>query len=136
MKSERWQRVEHLYHAALHRDAADRTAFLSDACAGDPSLRREVESLLEYGDNADHFLEALAVQAAAMMVATGERPSLVGRPLGSYQVLSRISAGGMGGVYRARDIRLDRDVAVSVLPDLIPPRSRSPGPAEILRLRP
>ena len=90
MKSERWRRVEHLYHAALERDAAERRTCLSDACAGDPSLRPEVESLLGYEDNADHFLEAPAAQAAAMMVATGQRPSLVGRQLSSYQVLSRI----------------------------------------------
>ena len=43
MTSERWQRVEQLYHAALNRDASQRAAFLDGACAGDESLRQEVE---------------------------------------------------------------------------------------------
>jgi eukaryotic-like serine/threonine-protein kinase len=45
-------------------------------------------------------------------------PLSAGTHVGSYQILSAIGAGGMGEVYRARDARLDRDVAVKVLPDL------------------
>lgn len=53
MKAERWQQVERLYYAALQRGAEERAAFLSEACAGDEGLRRDVESLLAYEEQAE-----------------------------------------------------------------------------------
>jgi serine/threonine-protein kinase len=50
-------------------------------------------------------------------VAEDARPSLIGQQLSTYEVLSLLGAGGMGEVYRARDTKLNRDVALKILPD-------------------
>jgi Tol biopolymer transport system component/predicted Ser/Thr protein kinase len=116
MPSERWEQIERLYHAALERDADERTAYLKHACAGDQALRQEVESLLAHEKTAEDLLHALEPVAAAMIQADAN-PSPVGTSLGPYQILSLVGAGGMGEVYRARDTRLERTVAVKILPD-------------------
>ena len=46
-------------------------------------------------------------------------PLTTGSRLGSYEILSLLGAGGMGEVYRARDTKLNRDIAIKVLPDLV-----------------
>ena len=107
---ERWARVERLYHEALARGAHEREAFLADACAGDDALRREIESLLAH-DGGAAFLSTPAV---ANGIGAGIR---IGQALGPYVISAQIGEGGMGEVYRARDTKLDRDVAIKVLPE-------------------
>ena len=118
MTPERWRQVEEIFHAALSRGESERAAFLVHACAGDVALRREVESLLAQQASAGGFLEAPAVAAAAQMVSDAGASLLTGRRLGAYQVHERIGVGGMGEVYRARDTKLGRDVAIKILPRL------------------
>jgi len=77
MKPERWQQIERLYHAALEREAGERSAFLAAACGGDEALRREVESLLRFHERADQFIEAPALEVAAQALAESEGPTLV-----------------------------------------------------------
>ena len=50
-------------------------------------------------------------------------PLNTGTRLGSYELLGQIGAGGMGEVYRARDTRLDRTVAIKILPGHIAARA-------------
>jgi serine/threonine-protein kinase len=113
---DRWATIERLYHAALARPSEQRAPFLADACAGDDELRHEVESLLARSDSAEHLLTEGAAKAAAALVSDVGRSVLTGRRLGAYQILAPIGAGGMGEVYRARDTRLGRDVAIKILP--------------------
>ena len=79
-------------------------------------LRREVESLLVSDQQAESFLESPVLEVAAEAMATQGPPSLVGRILGPYQILSVLGAGGMGEVYKAKDTRLNRTVAIKILP--------------------
>ena len=105
-----FERVEELYRAALARPPGERDAFLEDACGGDVDLLHEVKSLLGYEEEAKRLLEEPVVEAATQRLAV-----LRGTRLGPYEVLDLIGAGGMGEVYRARDTRLGREVAIKVL---------------------
>jgi serine/threonine protein kinase/Tol biopolymer transport system component len=118
MPSERQHQITALYHAALEHDSGQRAAFLHEACAGDDALRRDVESLLGYEDVAAPFLEQPAMAVAAHLATNGgvSARDLAGHRLGVYKIETRIGAGGMGEVYRARDTKLGRDVAIKVLP--------------------
>jgi serine/threonine protein kinase/WD40 repeat protein len=118
MSADRQRQIAELCHAALGRNASDRATFLREACAGDDALRQEVESLLRYEDAGDQFLERPAVEEVARLVTNRPESTvdLQGRRLGVYQIEARIGAGGMGEVYRARDTKLGRDVAIKVLP--------------------
>ena len=117
MTPERWRRVEALYHAALAHDAEGRQAFLAKACAGDETLLHEVESLLaQLTFSGDGFLKDPAVPVAAQADSDIDALLVAGRRLGPYEVQEQIGAGGMGEVYRARDTKLGRDVAIKILP--------------------
>ncbi len=113
MRPERWQQLKQIFQSALERNAAERSAFLSQACAGDAALRSEVESLISSHDQAGDSIEAMAVEAATEMLATDR--ALVGKRISRYQVLNHIGRGGMGEVFLAQDASLGRKVALKLL---------------------
>src|SRR5215469_2504080 len=114
MKTDRWRHIEQLYHDARERAPDERNRFLQEACA-DETLRAEVESLLGCEVQAEDYLETPALEVTAEALAKGRARSMSGRVLGHYQIVAFLGAGGMGEVYRARDSRIGRDVAVKVL---------------------
>ena len=114
MNPQHWLDVERLFHEALALPPQRRTQFLDDSCAGNDALKHDVQSLLDESAE-DDFLEkpALDPDATRFQPPTS---SLIGRRLSEYEITARIGAGGMGDVYRARDVKLGRNVAIKVLP--------------------
>jgi Tol biopolymer transport system component len=118
MTHERWLQVERLYHEAEAQPPGERASFLDQACAGDAGLRGEVERMLAGDSEAAGFLEAPAVEMAARALAADAVRISPGSRLGPYEIVSFAGAGGMGEVYKAKDTRLNRTVAIKVLPPL------------------
>ncbi|MBI5434074.1 MAG: serine/threonine protein kinase [Planctomycetes bacterium] len=112
MESERWRRVEALFHRAADLAADERAALLDAECGTDRGLRREVELLLANDAADDDAFSRVEMRARA----AAEDP-LLGRTLGAYALIERLGAGGMGVVYRARraDGLFEQEVAIKLI---------------------
>lgn len=116
MQAERWKQIDAIFDAVLEREPARRGDFLTSICGSDADLLREVESLLASHDEAADFIETPALETAAKSLAENHAAARIGVQIAHYQIKSLIGAGGMGEVYLAADAKLNRLVALKILP--------------------
>ena len=116
MTPERWQQIKELFHEALACEPAQREHFLKARCSGDMPLRTEVESLLSSLEEDDDFIEAPAGDLAAELLGTHRSTYEPGHQIQHYKIERQIGSGGMGEVYLAEDTKLNRKVALKLLP--------------------
>ena len=114
MDSERWRRLEELYHSALGQEPSRRDSFLAGACQEDTNLRREVEALLAQNGSTGALVDHSAWAGVGRIKAETRKAWVPGETLGPYKILRLLGEGGMGAVYEALDTRLNRKVAVKV----------------------
>ena len=116
MNPERWQQVQKIFQAAIETHPDKRAAYLTSSCAGDEELRQEVESLLSSDAQGLSFIDGPALQVAASLLASDQPHLTEGQRIGHYEIAGLIGRGGMGEVYLAKDKRLNRRIALKVLP--------------------
>jgi serine/threonine protein kinase/tetratricopeptide (TPR) repeat protein len=116
METNRWRRIEHLFQSALDCAPARRAAFLDSSCAGDASLRQEVESLLASYDKGG-FTETPAFAEGLKLLEENDERSLAGQNIGPYKVIRKLGQGGMGAVYLAAraDQSFQKEVAIKLI---------------------
>ncbi len=116
MTREEWQEVQVLVYDALQHPEGDRRAFLEQACAGKPELKREAASLLAEADEASDFIAepVLALGTRSEPEDTGKHR--IGRRIGHYVIRREVGSGGMGSVFLAsRTDDYEKPVAIKVL---------------------
>src|ERR1044072_1788516 len=104
MTPERWQQVEDIFQTPLDLPVANRASYLSQACAGDVSLHKQVVNLLTYHETGERALEALNAADNPIKGAdtlADEIDPMIGRRIGAYRIEREIGRGGMGAVYEA-----------------------------------
>jgi len=116
LRTEDWPRVEELFHNVSQLGAAERDEYLARECAGNESLRREVELMVSASESNPSFMERPLLSQGLRALYGGTAESLVGRSLGHYKITRMLDSGGMGGeVYLAEDCRLERPVALKFI---------------------
>ncbi len=115
MKNEVWEKVERIFHTALDLSVEDRNSYLQRECAGEASLLSEVESLLDCFENEVSLLDQPVFELGLEAINATRQKNLAGSVIGFYQLQEKIGAGGMGEVYKAVDMRLQRSVALKFL---------------------
>ncbi|HMB91150.1 MAG TPA: serine/threonine-protein kinase [Rhodothermales bacterium] len=118
MDSERWKQVNAVLDEVLDLPPGRREAYLETHYKDDPALQREVASLLAASDEADDFLAAPAKDYAATLISRSKPmtdDALIGQEIDGYQIQDVLGRGGMGIVYKALDVNLDKEVALKMI---------------------
>ncbi len=117
MSPERYQQIMNLFDEASERPSVERVALFDQRCHADDELRHEVEKMFAAQEKcAPDFLQESAWELEARQLALADRPLSAGETLAQFTILAPLGAGAMGEVYLARDLRLDRKIALKVLP--------------------
>jgi serine/threonine protein kinase len=114
-----WGRIQRIYDSALMLPAAERRAFVAGECQNDPDLANEVHELLSAEESSASFLDSPVFEMGLQIISSSEEvDELVGQTIGGrYVVRKKLGAGGMGRVFLARDLELDRFVVIKVMLD-------------------
>src|SRR5580700_12040677 len=120
MDSDRWQRIQRLFHEALDLPHSDRHTFLQSACVDDQDLAAEIMSMLEQDAGGSSLLDRNLAEVAHQTLADRNLftpGSLSSQEFGPYRILGFLGEGGMGVVYLAERIDFGNQVAIKVLRD-------------------
>ncbi len=113
---ESMHQLEELFHEAVGLEPQERADFIARARISNPELASEVESLIAAHERPDSLIDSPAYVAAAEMISDPEPALTSGQIVGHYQITGPVGKGGMGEVYLASDTKLDRKVALKMLP--------------------
>jgi eukaryotic-like serine/threonine-protein kinase len=117
MTPELWKRIKEIFETALEKNLNDRKAYLDTECAGDPSIRSEVDSLLLAHRSTTKFLETQIINTDFFSESDAESDPLLGKEFRSYKIEKRIGSGGMASVYLASriDKEFEKKVAIKFI---------------------
>ena len=118
MSPEKWREMSKIFNAAVEMNSAERLEYLNRACGSDQEFRGEIEKLLDAADDdeRDSFIDSSKAGVASPGAAIAAAPRFAqGEKIGAFQIVKILGAGGMGEVFLARDLRLNRQVALKFL---------------------
>ncbi len=114
MTSDKLAKIEEIYHAVLEISPEKRAAFLKNI-GDDDEVRREVESLLSFAGDSSSLIDTPPMDVAAEMLTKKKTRKIIGTKIRHYKILSQIGVGGMGEVFLAKDLKLERRVAIKFI---------------------